>query len=658
MKTGKILSRTVRWVLGFGLASSSIVACSGDRFEGCGQATCPVPSESGGQAGAPEVARGDGEGATSSGSGGSGGEAGASSEGHASRCAGCAEEACCGNACVDLDSDSNHCGKCGHACALDGVVPACVAGQCEFEHCEEGRLDCNADLGDGCEERDPGTPERVVLTQPKFGAYTGSLHAREDFATLRPHFGWEPVEAACGMLGYQLQIDDECAVTDFESCSFPSPEVDVSGLEATEWQPVDDLPVEQSAPPLGTRYYWRVRACDGLRRCSDWSEVRYLDVGRLKQDLDGDGYADIVGLTADALWFWRGRGDMGGWPLPVSEAGYRSYSGDFDPVGAEWFRVRFLGDVNGDGFADLGAPSSGVRVLDGVTTRAFLLFEGMADIAEMEPIILPSPRDMEGVPAFMPAGDFDHDGFADFLLGIGQNSGDRSWLAFYRGGASLDATASYEHLWEAPDDRDDFGFAHAVSSGDYNGDGYSDLAITLERDHEVRLVLGGAAVDFDADAQFPYGVAGVECIPSAIDTLDMNGDGFDDIALLCNSASQLDVFFGASMPPAEVAWSASLPHVSDTCAAGDVNGDGFDDVFVSGPVLYAGGSSPDVVPHSIWMVDDTGEAKQPLAVADHNGDGYLDAVLMNYWAAGSANLTANRIAQLDAGSATLRTFAR
>lgn len=60
-----------------------------------------------------------------------------------------APEAECDGRCIDVESNSDNCGRCGNRCE-DGS--GCVAGECvPGAECAEGTADCNADPADGCE---------------------------------------------------------------------------------------------------------------------------------------------------------------------------------------------------------------------------------------------------------------------------------------------------------------------------------------------------------------------------------------------------------------------------------------------------------------------------------------------------------------------------
>src|SRR5690606_24010913 len=129
-------------------------------------------------------------------------------------------------------------------------------------------------------------PDAPTLLAPANGAFTGSVWAD---GALRPRFRWHPVANASS---YELQVEDTCPVIELGNCGFPSPEVSEVGLTAGDFQLAVPLPVSTTVP-VGRRYYWRVRACN-IAGCSDWSATRYLNVGRLGNDFNGDGYADRV----------------------------------------------------------------------------------------------------------------------------------------------------------------------------------------------------------------------------------------------------------------------------------------------------------------------------------------------------------------------------
>lgn len=63
----------------------------------------------------------------------------------------CGAGSCCGGACKATDSDPVNCGLCGYTCNFPHGVPACRAGVCALDGCQDGYSDCDKDPRDGCE---------------------------------------------------------------------------------------------------------------------------------------------------------------------------------------------------------------------------------------------------------------------------------------------------------------------------------------------------------------------------------------------------------------------------------------------------------------------------------------------------------------------------
>jgi hypothetical protein len=51
---------------------------------------------------------------------------------------------CCNGACVDVTSDVNNCGACGNNCQVLNGTPACVAGTCLVSSCNAGWFACDS----------------------------------------------------------------------------------------------------------------------------------------------------------------------------------------------------------------------------------------------------------------------------------------------------------------------------------------------------------------------------------------------------------------------------------------------------------------------------------------------------------------------------------
>ena len=190
-----------------------------------------------------------------------------------------------------------------------------------------------------------------------------------------------------------------------------------------------------------------------------------------------------------------------------------------------------------------------------------------------------------------------------------------------------------------------------ATAGDVNGDGYSDVIVTESGSAAgggaAYLYLGGPGGNlFDASrlawrkVNFPVG-------PQAAGVGDLNGDGFDDVAVAWNntvrvyygSASGLDTtsFFQTTHSAGTPVTYGAVP-----APAGDVNGDGYPDLVIglgevkcaistNGVVyVYYGGPSGLSEPNSTLICPGSylGNFGASVCTAgDVDGDGYTDIVV-------------------------------
>jgi len=544
---------------------------------------------------------------------------------------------------------------CGVACTATTAEGQCVEGQCRVKTCSEGVADCDGEWSTGCETDATGAPETPQPLRPLPGDYTGSVHAAAR-GTLRPTFSWSAVEAGtCGALMYELQVDDSCDVTGFEACDFGSPEIQTETM-TTSYTPKEDLPVDRDAAPVGRRYYWRVRSCDG-GECAAWSAPRYVDVGRLRQDVNGDGYADILlGQrygTLNQYAIYLGRADLGNArPSPS-----RTFESDGTSTWGEGGRIAmaFLGDVNGDGFGDFGTRGKFGLVACGNTMCPFVdtvLYFGAPLLADVKTVRVQPPKPRNTTAGVFFLGDYDGDGLADFSVSHSSTpTSDLAWL--YRGAPQLDATLqpSYEITAPIGVDGDYFAF-NAAAVGDVTGDGQRDLYLSATHSAKGAIMrLSPAAKPALAGAITQ--VAATEASPDCWYTTsaplgDLDQDGFDDFAISCGYTDhQVRVFFGKAPAPSTFATQADTAY---EIASGDVDGDGRLDLLTTkagsattGPGLYLG-SAIAVSNRPPLLIPVKGSkiaAPYALASADHNGDGFDDIAVVAsdlYWIAGGPML--------------------
>jgi hypothetical protein len=302
--------------------------------------------------------------------------------------------------------------------------------------------------------------------------------------------------------------------------------------------------------------------------------------------------------------------------------------------------------------------------------------------------------------------DFNGDGFADLAIGIpfedvGSVADAGAVHVLYGSAGGLQATSPDDQFWhqDSPDVEDSAQkgdqFGHSVAAGDFNGDGFADLAIGIPfedvgsvTDAGAVHVLYGSAGGLQAtspDDQFWH-----QDSPDVEDSAekwdwfgwsvaagDFNGDGFADLAVGVRledvgeavNAGAVHVLYGSAgglqaTSPDDQFWHQDSPDVEDSAeswdhfgfsvAAGHFNGDTFHDLAVGAPyedvgdfttirdaggvsVLYgsAGGLQAVSPADQIWMQGRAGVQDRPepddglgwsVSTGDFNGDGYDDLV--------------------------------
>jgi len=256
-----------------------------------------------------------------------------------------------------------------------------------------------------------------------------------------------------------------------------------------------------------------------------------------------------------------------------------------------------------------------------------------------------------------PAGDFNSDGFGDFLVGAwtdttgGVNAG-RALL--YYGGPALDTTPDLVFTGGAGDV---LGYSMAAA-GDLNGDGFDDIAIGAARCSAVANEAGRVLVYFggndpDADPDVILNGALNERFGTSVSGLgDFNDDGYDDLAVgsdasnISGDAGRAYVFLGGApmnrTPALNLTGEAAGDYFGFPVAgAGDVNGDGFADLAV-GAILndagapnggrayvFLGGRATDAAADAVLTGQRTyGWLGYSISGAgDFDNDGYADVIV-------------------------------
>jgi hypothetical protein len=351
-------------------------------------------------------------------------------------------------------------------------------------------------------------------------------------------------------------------------------------------------------------------------------------------DFNGDGFADLAaGASGEDV---GSVGDAGAVSVLPGSAGGLTTSGGrlFTQVGSapetqdEFGWALAAGDFNHDGFADLavGAPdetvnsafaAGAVSVLygsaAGLTTSGGRLFTQVGSAAE-------------GGDEFgwaLAAADFNRDGFADLAAGAPGESvpgadggaGAVSILPGSAGGLTATGGRLFTQVGGMVEGGDQFGAA--LAAGDFNHDGFADLAAGAPSEHVGSTVGAGAVSVWPGSAGGLTATGGrlftqvggraerFDVFGFALGAGDFNRDGFADLAAaapLEDVGSTVDAGVVSVLPGSaaglttsgaklftQVAGSVEAgDEFGEQLASGDFNHDGFADLAAAAPTEDVG----------------------------------------------------------------------
>ena len=175
-------------------------------------------------------------------------------------------------------------------------------------------------------------------------------------------------------------------------------------------------------------------------------------------------------------------------------------------------------------------------------------------------------------------GDFNADGFEDLAISADNDNDGAGKVYIYFGGNKADRKP--DAILSPKPGEDAFGYKMAPA-GDFNGDGFADLVVVSKnfgsQNPEIMVYFGGPAWDNRPDVSLEnhWGNSGFGNDVAGLG--DVNGDGMDDIGVI--SGTSVALYYGSLGLSGTKNMDKSLNQAADHIAyCGDVNGDGYNDI--------------------------------------------------------------------------------
>lgn len=309
-------------------------------------------------------------------------------------------------------------------------------------------------------------------------------------------------------------------------------------------------------------------------------------------DLDGDQIDEVVAASAIA----------GNATLSLFHTRVDGSLQAAENLIGETAAAMVAADANGDALPDLVVAVPAARRIDTFLSRPGIISPPPMVAAELE---IPIGR--------LIAGDFNEDGHVDLL---GAAATIRAAVLLLGQG---DGTFAVAHSFELPAG----GGSTALFSTDLNGDGHSDALIT-QTDGGITAFFGRGDGSFD-DPVRSLGVSGT----TAPALGDFNTDGFADVAVIDTRQSRIAVYLGDGLGNFTVGPTLATSRQVTALTVTDFDADGADDLAFVDSMNNQVGIAINDRSGGFELVENvgTGRTQMSLATRDLSGDARPDLIV-------------------------------
>ena len=399
-------------------------------------------------------------------------------------------------------------------------------------------------------------------------------------------------------------------------------------------------------------------------------------------DINHDGYSDVIIGSPSYYGYLTGAGRASvfyGSPSGLSTNVGWTFDGP-DANAKFGYSVCGAGDVNGDNYDDviIGAPYySNGQTKEG---RVYVFYGSNTGLSTSPAWVYETNKEFaEAGYSVSKAGDFNHDGYDDIIIGspgYGNDFFNAQGRVFIFHGSSIAISSAPDNTFKNMLDGYT-GFGSSVScAGDINNDGFSDVIIgepywppppsmgsagTLESQGKVSVVYGAASDIFSgwsATGEKSHSLFGYSVCAAG----DVNNDGYSDIVIgspnyhydYCETSGKVYVYNGSSTGLSSAPdWYKDCSNMGFTSltegfgrsvSGTDLNNDGYSDIIIGAHytdwdnlgdtvktaayVYYGSASGPEWENGWLYVIPDNYNTYVTVSgLTDVNGDGYGEVII-------------------------------